>query len=305
MPIIVPNLFLVTFRHLLDISMKKILRRILQAIESFGHRTILAGSIFSVVLLGYLDYISGFELSFSLFYLFPISITAWFVNRTSAFVISVLSAVVWAVSNRLAGEIYTHPGISYWNTLIRLSFFAIVSLLLAYLRKSNEKERNLSRTDFLTGITNTRAFYELASLELLRAKRYHHPVTVAYIDLDNFKQINDHFGHSMGDRLLRVAAETISTNIRRTDVVARIGGDEFVVLLPETGEEAARIAITKLQSSLLIAMKQYKWDVTFSVGVITFYEPPSNPDELLQKVDEQMYSVKTSGKNHIKFDCTG
>ena len=126
-------------------------------------------------------------------------------------------------------------------------------------------------------------------------------MTVAYIDLDNFKQINDQFGHAAGDVLLRVVAETLQTNLRRTDIIARMGGDEFVVLLPETNEESARIAIAKVRDSLLGIMAQNKWAVTFSIGAITFFSFAANPDELIRKVDELMYSVKVGGKNNIRF----
>jgi diguanylate cyclase (GGDEF)-like protein len=237
--------------------------------------------------------------------LLPVSVTAWFVNRNSAFGLSVLSAFIWTISNQLAGESYSHPGIIYWNSVVRLGFFSIVSLLLTYLRQAVQKERELSRTDFLTGITNSRAFYELTSSELLRAKRYQHPITVAYMDVDNFKQINDQLGHSVGDLLLKTIAETMSKNLRRTDIMARLGGDEFVVLLPETTEKAAKIAITKLRTSLSQTMEKNRWGVTFSIGTITFYAYPSSTDELLQQVDELMYTVKTNGKNNVKFARAG
>ena len=210
------------------------LKWVFRKLERLSHKAILFGSVVTIILLGYLDFASGFELSFSLFYLLPISLSAWFVNRRSAISVSVLSAFAWAISNQLAGETYSHSWIGYWNTFIRFSFFLIVSQLITLLRVAIQKEQALSRTDFLTGITNSRFFYELAFLELVRATRYQHPLTMAYIDLDDFKQINDRFGHSTGDSLLRVVAKTMSSNLRRTDIVARIGGDEFVVLPPKT-----------------------------------------------------------------------
>jgi diguanylate cyclase (GGDEF)-like protein len=123
--------------------------------------------------------------------------------------------------------------------------------------------------------------------------------------LDNFKQINDRFGHAIGDSLLRVVAETITSNLRRTDIVARMGGDEFVVLFPETNQESARVAITKLRDSLLKTMEQNKWNVTFSIGAITFNSFNATADELLRQVDELMYMVKAHGKNNIRFASAG
>jgi diguanylate cyclase (GGDEF)-like protein len=285
--------------------MEGILRKTVRFFGTLDKWVILVFSSILIIFLGYLDYLSGFEFSFSLFYLLPVSITAWFVNRDSGFIISVFSALAWAISNRLAGEIYSHPGIGYWNTFVRLSIFVIVSQLLTDLKQAIQKERNSSRTDFLTGVTNSRSFFELASIELLRSKRYNRPLTVAYIDLDNFKQINDRFGHATGDSLLRVVAETMLSNLRRTDIVTRMGGDEFVVLFSETNEESAKVAITKLRDSLLETMEQNKWNVTFSIGAITFNSFTGTADELLRQVDELMYMVKAHGKNNIRFASAG
>ncbi|MFH2011228.1 MAG: GGDEF domain-containing protein [Pseudomonadota bacterium] len=281
------------------------MQKIIYYIGNLDKRVLLFCSVILVFLLGYLDYLSGFEFSFSLFYLLPVSILAWFVNRNSALAVSLLSALAWFISNKLAGETTSHPFIALWNTIVRLGFFTIVSLLLTDLKQVINKERSLSRTDYLTGITNSRHFYELTSFELLRAKRYNHPITIAYIDLDNFKQINDQFGHSVGDVLLRVVAETLRTHLRQTDIVARMGGDEFVALLIETDEDSAKVAITKAQIALLETMEQRQWGVTFSIGAITFHVPPPGVDEALRQVDELMYTVKLSGKNNVRFEKAG
>ncbi|HBX68874.1 MAG TPA: GGDEF domain-containing protein [Chloroflexi bacterium] len=276
-------------------------QKIVQYLGSLDKKFLTFYSVVLVVLLGIIDYLSGFELAFSLFYLLPVSISAWFVGRKSALLISVLSTVSWFISDNLAGAVYSHSVIGLWNALVRLGFFVIVAFLLTNLNLAIEQERILSRTDFLTGITNSRYFYELAFLELYRAKRYNHPITIAYLDLDNFKQVNDRFGHSAGDALLKVFAQTLRTNFRQTDIIARMGGDEFVVLLPETDANAAKAAVTKAQVSLLEMMQHNNWNVTVSIGVITFEVMPDSLDEALRQVDELMYSVKFSGKNNIRF----
>ena len=276
-------------------------QKIVQYLGSLDKKFLTFYSVVLVVLLGIIDYLSGFELAFSLFYLLPVSISAWFVGRKSALLISVLSTVSWFISDNLAGAVYSHSVIGLWNALVRLGFFVIVAFILTNLNLAIEQERILSRTDFLTGITNSRYFYELAFLELYRAKRYNHPITIAYLDLDNFKQVNDRFGHSAGDALLKVFAQTLRTNFRQTDIIARMGGDEFVVLLPETDANAAKAAVTKAQVSLLEMMQHNNWNVTVSIGVITFEVMPDSLDEALRQVDELMYSVKFSGKNNIRF----
>jgi diguanylate cyclase (GGDEF)-like protein len=105
--------------------------------------------------------------------------------------------------------------------------------------------------------------------------------------------------------LLRVVAETMQTSLRRTDIVARMGGDEFVILLPEANEESSRIAITRMHNFLLGKMEQNSWEVTFSIGVVTYYVLPATAGELLQQVDELMYEVKATGKNSIRFERVG
>jgi diguanylate cyclase (GGDEF)-like protein len=259
-------------------------------------------AIMLVLILGVLDFWSGFEFSFSLFYLFPVSIAAWFINRRSGFLISVFSSLTWYFSNTLAGEAYSIPAIGYWNAVVRLGFFLVVSVLLVDLREATIHARELSLTDFMTGITNSRAFYQIASTEMRRVKRYGHPFTLAYIDLDNFKQINDSLGHNSGDNVLKVVAGTLKNNLRQTDIVARMGGDEFVVLLPETNQSAAKVTINKLQSLLLKEMHNNQWEVTFSIGVTTLQETSLSLDEVIHLADQLMYSAKSEGKNKIRFD---
>ena len=152
-------------------------------------------SLAITLLLGVLDYLTGYEVSFAFFYLVPVSLVAWFVGRDAAVGLSVVSAITWQVSNILAGESLSNPLIFLWYTSTRLGFFLVVAILLDRLRLALANERKLSRTDTLTGALNRRAFYEVASIEITRARRYDRPLSVAYIDLDNFKAVNDRFGH--------------------------------------------------------------------------------------------------------------
>ena len=195
-----------------------------------------------------------------------------------------------------------HPAIPYWNMGVRLGTFLILTFLLSALKKAMEREKELARTDPLTGVANRRYFFELADMEINRARRYKHPFTVVWIDLDNFKAVNDGFGHSVGDALLRLVANTLHKNIRATDIVARLGGDEFAILLPETGSEPAEVITHKIQKVNLDTMEKNEWPVTFSIGVVTFVSPPSTVDEMLKISDGVMYSAKKNGKNEIKCE---
>lgn len=137
--------------------------------------------------------------------------------------------------------------------------------------------------------------------EILRARRHGHPFTVIYIDLDNFKTVNDTLGHSVGNTLLRHVVDTLKGTVRATDLVARLGGDEFVILLPETDRDSAKVLVSKLREQLLDAMQSQGWPVTFSVGVLTCISSPANVDELIRAADAIMYEAKKTGKNAIRY----
>ncbi len=218
---------------------------------------------------------------------------------------SVVSAVTWLLADFTSGARYSHPAIPYWNMCIRLGTFLIITYLVSALKEAFESERKLARTDSLTGVANGRLFVELASMEINRASRYKHPFTIAEIDLDNFKAVNDRFGHSVGDTLLHLLANTLQKNIRATDVVARLGGDEFAILLPETGSKSSEVITQKVQQVSLDLMQKNGWPVTLSIGAVTFVSPPSTVDEMLKKADNLLYSAKNDGKNKIKYEVFG
>jgi diguanylate cyclase (GGDEF)-like protein len=250
---------------------------------------------------GILDFLTGYELAFSLFYLLPVSLVSWLTNQRLGILASFASACVWLTADVAAGSSYSHPLIYAWNTLIRLSFFVITVFLLSTLRRVLEQEEELARTDYLTGAANSRLFYDLVQMEIDRFQRYEHPFTITYIDLDNFKIINDQFGHLVGDQVLRTVVSSIRKHLRKTDVVARLGGDEFALLLPETNQESAHVTLTKIQNGLLKQMRQRNWPITFSIGVLTCSAAPNTTDELVRITDELMYSVKRNNKNAIKY----
>lgn len=260
---------------------------------------ILTGFIF-IVCIGVADILTGSELAFSVFYLIPIVLVTWFSGRNPGLIISATSAVMWFIADDLSGQSYSQPLIRYWNTVVRLGFFVLVTLLLPAL-KALEREKSLSRTDYLTGVPNRRHFFELAQTELDRSQRYKHPVTMAYIDLDNFKAVNDQWGHRTGDKLLCAVVDQARSQLRSTDIIARFGGDEFVILLPETDQAAAEIVIPKIQDALTDEMRLNDWPVTFSIGVLTCFETQIPMDELIKRADGLMYSVKKNGKNAIEY----
>jgi diguanylate cyclase (GGDEF)-like protein len=254
--------------------------------------------------IGVLDYLSDPEISLSLFYMMPVFLITWFVNRRTGQAVAGLCSAVWlAVDIVLLSQ--TSLLVHAWNMLVRLLVFLVLVSLLAALQEALAHEQELARTDRLTEISNSRHFYEQAGLEIQRARRHRRPLTMAYLDIDNFKAVNDGLGHQAGDALLHVVAETLKKETRKTDVVARLGGDEFGILFPETRSGPAKTAVEKIQRSLLEATRHRGWPVTFSLGLVTFVLPPSTVDELIEKADRLMYDVKTAGKNQIKWTVLG
>jgi diguanylate cyclase (GGDEF)-like protein len=254
-----------------------------------------------IAFLGWLDYWSGDEITLSFFYLLPVFAVTWYVDVRSGYVLTVISITTWVISNWFAGETYTYELIRYWNALVRLIFFSLNVFLLGTLKRALINEQMLSRTDSLTGAYNRRAFYHLAEMEILRSRRFNRPFSVAYFDVDNFKETNDHLGHHAGDSLLCDFTNIINASTRETDLLARLGGDEFVILLPETDETGARKVINKLQLALSERWASDHSPQTVSIGVISFNSVPNTVDEILLQTDRAMYEAKVLGKNQAVF----
>lgn len=258
--------------------------------------------IWGVVLIGFLgviDSITG-DFSLTLFYLLPIFIGAWFVNKWAGFMMGLLSGLAIFVSSEMP-PIFTYDPLAlrYWNSSMEVLFLIIMNSMFSRLKRDFETEKSLAREDSLTGALNRHSFLELAEYEIKESSRYQRVLSVAYIDLDNFKAINDSMGHHVGDHLLVKVVQVLIQNLRSTDVVARLGGDEFCILFPETASEVATMMLEKLQDLLLATMAANSWPVTFSIGAITYKSLPSSADAMLREVDKRMYAVKLGGKNRI------
>ena len=234
-----------------------------------------------------------------MFFLLPVIIVSWYGGGKAGNLFSLLSVIGWLVA-----DLSMRRGNPFWaelfNNFVRLSVLLIVVLIASRLRIALDREHDMARQDTLTGLANRRAFYELGEIEVERSRRYNHPFTALFIDLDNFKAVNDTKGHDEGDRLLKAVAEVLHSRLRTTDICGRLGGDEFAVLLPETGEKAAAIFAAELRASLIETMKKHGWAITFSIGVATFHTTPESLDQLIEKADALMYLVKQGGKNAIR-----
>jgi two-component system cell cycle response regulator len=182
----------------------------------------------------------------------------------------------------------------------------ILALSIDNLRLTRESKRQ-AIMDSLTQTYNRHYFVGRLAAEVRRASRYSRPTSMIFLDVDTFKQINDQYGHLQGDQVLRDLGQLLRSNLRDVDVVCRYGGDEFVVLLPETDLEMARVTADKLRTSVEthpfpnLDSPELTLKVTVSVGVSTL-DPDLSEDDLIHRADSALYRAKKAGRNRIAID---
>ncbi|MEY2979088.1 MAG: hypothetical protein RLZZ435_3227 [Cyanobacteriota bacterium] len=280
-------------------SVSPILQSLLKFFEKQPKGAVAGLALLLIPIISLIDYFLLPQLTFSLFYLGPISLATWFVNKRMGTLIAVFSALAWLTVD-LDTIKFLYPAVPYCNMGLRLGVFLTVVWLLDAQKLAYERERYWARMDGLTGIYNRRAFLDFATIETHRANRYGYPLTMAYLDVDDFKQVNDQWGHNMGDRLLQEIATTLQRSLRKGDIVARLGGDEFALLLPHTNDESAQKMLPRLQQYLLEINDAEQWSVGFSIGAVTFLEGPESVEHLISQADRLMYSVKQTDKNRLE-----
>ncbi|WP_100644544.1 GGDEF domain-containing protein [Alteromonas facilis] len=232
--------------------------------------------------------------------LLPVVIASWYGNLITGLSVSFISALAIIVSyDRASLAIPSTDAVC--TALVYLSALCILSILINNFSNVFKVEEAAAEHDHLTGLLNTRGLTSLLEEEIARTRRYRHPFTVAYIDIDNFKTINDTKGHYGGDVILCKLAKIITKSFRESDYIGRIGGDEFVCLLPETKQPDAKVVFDKLHKNLDTAFRNEDITVTFSIGVVTFESAPPSTQTALALVDSVMYRVKKLNKNDAAF----
>jgi diguanylate cyclase (GGDEF)-like protein len=230
-----------------------------------------------------------------------VALAAWRVGRTSGLCVAGAAALSSFAANRShIGSL--HPAVQFWNFAIELGVFTLVAGLLASLRRRVELESGRALTDVLTGLKNRRAFQEAALGEIERTRRHWRPFTVALLDLDGFKQVNDTFGHEAGDEALVAVGEVLRRRLRVADVAARMGGDEFAVLLPETTTPQAAIVLRDLLEQIPSKMRERGWPVGLSLGAATFDAVPESLDDAVREADTLLYEAKRAGKGRLRHE---
>ena len=253
-----------------------------------------------LLLVAAIDYATGFKLRLTIMYLVPVLVLTWVMGRLCGVVLGIMASSSWAYRDMLSGRYTDFPSLFYWDWASALTGILIIVIAVTELRRALDNARFESRKDALTGLVNKGGFYQVVGSEIEVCRRYKRTLSIAYIDCDNFKAVNDKFGHHVGDELLRVISKTMMRKLRSSDLPGRLGGDEFAVMLPETNAEACRMVVEMLQQRLLHEMKENNWPVTFSIGIATFLRMPPSIEDMIRQADKLMYAVKNTSKGAIK-----
>ena len=256
-----------------------------------------------VVAVGTAEASSGFQLSPLSLYAAPVALAAWAATPRTAYALAAVAAILPTPVSALAGQPIGWAAV--WSVFSNFALLGIIVMLLTTLKRRLSDEAAFVATDTLTGLLSRGSFLEQLDAELSRAARYGRAFTLAYVDLDNFKAVNDLEGHDAGDELLRRVADTLRSSTRQTDVLGRLGGDEFAAVLPETTGGATGSVLENLRKQLIRTMTKRGWPVTVSIGAVTFEVPIDTSREALQVADVAMDSVKRSGKDgihHVVWD---
>ncbi|HTS54423.1 MAG TPA: GGDEF domain-containing protein [Burkholderiales bacterium] len=248
------------------------------------------------------DYITDVELRVGLFYLLPVVFVAWCVGFKWGIAYACIASLLSVGRGLMGGHPYSHPLYFWYEVSVTLVVLLGASYLVATLRQAQEKLARSARHDSLTGLANRATFLERLDLELARHRRLRHPFSLAILDCDDFKAVNDARGHLEGDRLLQLVAGTLQGALRRTDLACRLGGDEFALLLPDTGADNAVKVIDAVVMRLHEALSQGGWGATFSAGVGVYERVPASAEAALTSADRLMYDVKHAGKCGHKIE---
>ncbi len=190
------------------------------------------------------------------------------------------------------------------NDLRLLVSFAATATAAIQNAHLHQEAQMMAITDDLTGLYNRRGFYEFGQREVERARRFQRPLAAIMMDVDNLKQINDTYGHSTGDQVLKVVGQRCRENLRKIDILGRLGGDEFTILLPETDMFTASSVAERVRQYIAgksVQTIQGDVDVTISIGIALAKDDTTTLDDLIRQADSAMYTAKNGGRNRIDF----
>jgi diguanylate cyclase (GGDEF)-like protein len=247
-----------------------------------------------------IDYFAPPELDVSFICVFVVLVACWNLGTIEGFVLAALAVGLQAALLADLAESLPNGELGYITILANrgLTLCLVVGLTVP-LKQLYQREQSTARVDYLTGAYNRKAFSDLLGVELARARRAKAALSVAYLDCDDFKRVNDEHGHAQGDALLREAVATLRAALRATDIIARLGGDEFAVILPATNQPHAAEVMARVQARLHEAMRAHAWPVSFSIGLGTLDGRPLGADTIVAACDRLMYLAKRAGKGRL------
>ncbi len=220
----------------------------------------------------------------------------FFVRRRALLQVGWIALLYAAV---LASEPASSATVTLWT--VTIGGLLVAALVIGVLRDRVldlvERLAAAARTDPLTGLLNRRGFDELLAREIQRSRRTKRPLSLLIGDLDGFKQVNDRHGHPAGDRVLRRAALLLPDGNRATDTAARVGGEEFAVVVPETDEKGAFVLAERLRHTVAAAFATADPPLTISFGIVSFPSHGNDQEQLLHRADEALYAAKRLGRN--------
>lgn len=261
--------------------------------------------------IGIVDYLTGPDVGFSLFYLAPIVWSGWYLDRSSSVTLAAAASISWLIA-----DIAWHGAtvVSLWNGFTRVGIYFSMAWLTSRLRMEQrqlqetnaklqvllDQEKLLARTDSLTELANRRQLIDELKKALARSHRTDMPIALAYVDLDQFKRFNDRQGRLAGDGVLRAIAEVLTAHASVNALAARVGGDEFVVLFEQCGEQTAESVAARLLADLKTVVSTLTKDtVGINIGVACFERPPLSPDAVIDHADAAMFCAKARGANSM------
>lgn len=265
--------------------------------EALRPRSVFIVSILAMALVFIFDVGTPPDIRLHMLYIFPMAAIALHCESKR----DVLAGLVLTTAFQLLT--FYVDGIPYRPFAIDAIIAFASALLSVFLARSVRKNHlatvKLAATDWLTGLHNRRSFKTITDLEIERQKRYGGIFSLAVIDLDGFKKLNDSRGHHIGDEALQLVADVLQDHTRHSDSIARLGGDEFAILMPNTQKPDCNSLCQQLSLKIASRMSAAEFQTTASIGCVTFEQAPESSSYSLQKTDKAMYMAKAAGKNCV------
>lgn len=280
-------------------SLKSALSNADRRLQDASFSTTFLLALASVIAIGIPDYLFGVDISLFILYIVPVGIGTWYAGKHSGVFLAILSSTPLMMEQVNAHYFVNRQGLFFWNLFMHVCTLLVIVYLLDMLVVHLRNEAALARVDAVTGVFNRLGFFERLEFSVNLMARQQIGFGLVYIDLDDFKKINDKYGHDEGDRVLRLTASLLGKSVRHSDVAARLGGDEFALLLHGVDRHQAVILIEKLRVALHRAFQMERVAVTCSIGCVTFRSFIPDPHSAIKAADLLMYEVKRHGKNNV------